>query len=216
MQLEGVDSQKMELYQIAARLSDRLKGPLPGASAHEQLRAMPIGNVIPNFSHKSPPRPGSVIILLYEDGGLIKFPLIKQPQYLGAHSNQVSFPGGKADQDESPITTALRETEEEVGVDRDTISVLGLLSPFFVIPSNFMVTPVVATTKNPVFRADSREVAKILQGDLNRLMHPDAIQKKEILAAGTFRMMAPHFEFENEIVWGATAMILNELREILK
>jgi 8-oxo-dGTP pyrophosphatase MutT (NUDIX family) len=128
----------------------------------------------------------------------------------------VSFPGGKADPGESPIVTALRETEEEIGIDRNEIKVIGTLSPFFVIPSNFMVTPVVATVMNPVFKADSREVAKILHGDLERLIKPDAIQTKEILAAGTFRMMAPHFEFEGEVVWGATAMILNEFRIILR
>ncbi len=190
----------MELHSLALKLTERLKAPLPGVLAHDLLRATPIGDMIPNFSHKSPPRPGSVIILLYEQDGQIKFPMIKRPQYLGAHSNQVSFPGGKADKDELPVETAIRETEEEIGVERSAIDVLGTLSTFFVIPSNFIVTPVVAITKSPEFKPDSREVAKILQGDLTQLIHPDAIQTKEILAAGTFRMMAPHFEFENEIV----------------
>ena len=205
----------MNLEQLTLKLSSRLKEPLPGAKAHEGLRASPIGDVFPNFNHKTPPKPGSVIILLYEEGDQIKCPLIKRPQYLGAHSNQVSFPGGKADENETPIETALRETEEEVGVQRNTIKVIGTLSQFFVIPSNFMVTPVVAAAISPQFNADTREVAKILNGDLETLLKPDAVQTKEILAAGTFRMMAPHFVFENEIVWGATAMMLNELRMIL-
>lgn len=188
--------------------------PLPGAAAHELLRAIPTGSVIPNFQHKVPPKPGSVVILLHEDNG-IRFPLIKRPSYLGAHSDQVSLPGGKADPDEDPIQTALREAEEEVGVNRYSMKVLGTLTSFYVVPSNFMVTPVVATVDRPTFHPDSREVAKILFGDVDALLRYDAIKTKEILAAGTYRMMAPHFEFENEIVWGATAMMLNEFRIIL-
>jgi 8-oxo-dGTP pyrophosphatase MutT (NUDIX family) len=205
----------MGLLKFSTKLSERLTAPLPGPAAHEMLRATPVGEVIPNFKHKSEPKPGSVLILLYEDDSKVKFPLIKRPQYLGAHSNQVSFPGGKADRDESPVDTALRETEEEIGVRRDSVSVLGTLSPFFVMPSNFIVTPVVATTREPLFTPDSREVAKILHGDITNLLHKDAIRNKEILAAGMYRMMAPHFVFEDEIVWGATAMMLNELRMIL-
>jgi 8-oxo-dGTP pyrophosphatase MutT (NUDIX family) len=206
----------MTIETLAERLEKRLAEQLPGSIAHEPLRASPIGNAIPNFAHKAGPKPGSVIILLYQDSGKIKFPLIKRPQYLGAHSNQVSLPGGKAEPDESPVITAIREAEEEIGVARDTMRVLGTLSDFFVIPSNFMVTPVIATTSNPSFHPDSREVAKILQGDIDLLIQENAIQTKEILAANTYRMMAPHFLFEDEIVWGATAMMLNEFRMILR
>jgi 8-oxo-dGTP pyrophosphatase MutT (NUDIX family) len=207
--------QRMDLHWLMSRLSERLKAPLPGSQAHETLRATPLGG-IPSFVHKAPPKPGSVIILLHEEAGIIKFPLIKRPQYLGAHSNQVSLPGGKAELDENAIETAVREAEEEIGVPRDSMNVLGTLSTFFVIPSNFMVTPVVAVTSQPSFKPDSREVAKILQGDLQLLVHDAAIQTSEILAANLYRMEAPHFLFEDEIVWGATAMILNEFRMIVR
>lgn len=206
----------MNFETLAERIERRLREPLPGQHAHEPLRASPLGTTIPNFSHKTGPKPGSVIILLHQHEGKIKFPMIKRPQYLGAHSNQVSLPGGKAELGETPIETALREAEEEIGVSRNTMHVLGTLSDFFVVPSNFMVTPVVATTFNPSFHPDSREVAKILQGDIDSLIPDEAIQTKEILAANTYRMMAPHFLFEDEIVWGATAMMLNEFRIVLK
>jgi 8-oxo-dGTP pyrophosphatase MutT (NUDIX family) len=206
----------MNFEALTERIERRLREPLPGVLAHEPLRASPVGTTIPNFSHKTDPKPGSVIILLHQECGKIKFPMIKRPQYLGAHSNQVSLPGGKAEVGESAIETALREAEEEIGVERNTMNVLGTLSDFFVIPSNFIVTPVIATTSNPSFHPDSREVAKILQGDVDLLLHEEAIQTKEILAANTYRMMAPHFLFENEIVWGATAMMLNEFRMILR
>ena len=131
--------------ELIDRLKERLLDPLPGDSAHTPMRAIPIGDLTPRFDHSLPPKPGGVLILLYEDdAGLIRFPLIKRQEYTGAHSGQVSLPGGKAEQGEDPIFTALRECEEEIGVDRNSLVVLGRLTNFFVIPSNFIITPVVA------------------------------------------------------------------------
>jgi 8-oxo-dGTP pyrophosphatase MutT (NUDIX family) len=198
-------------------LAARLKQPLPGAQAHEPLRAVPIGSIKPKFDHKRPPKPGSVLILLYPNGEGISFPLTMRPDYLGTHGGQISFPGGKAEEGEDAIETALREGEEEIGIDRTQIKVLGTLSEFFVIPSNFMVTPVVAfAEKRPTFTADPVEVVRIIEGRLDDLIKEDAVRTKEILAAKLYPMMAPHFEIEEEVVWGATAMMLNEFRLVLK
>jgi 8-oxo-dGTP pyrophosphatase MutT (NUDIX family) len=207
----------MELEQLRIRLIERLQHPLPGAAAHEPLRATPVGSVFPDFTHKLPPKPGSVLIALYPKNGSIWFPLIKRPEYVGAHSGQISLPGGKAETGEGTVDTALREGEEEIGVSRADIDVVGTLSEFFVIPSNFKVTPVVGImTSEPVFKPDAREVARIIQCDMASLVDTDAVHHKEIVAAGQFRMMAPHFEIEHEVVWGATAMILGEFREVLR
>lgn len=198
------------------KLAERLRQPLPGPLAHEPLRAVPVGPIKPKFEHSLPPRPGGVLILLYEEDGLIKFPLTKRPDYLGTHGGQISLPGGKSEPGEAAIDTALREAEEEIGVLRSRIEVVGTLSDFFVIPSNFMVTPVVGYLKNvPDLKADPKEVVKIIHGSLQDLLMPDAIKVKEILAAKMFPMQAPHFEIEGEVVWGATAMMLNEFRSVL-
>lgn len=197
-------------------LANRLKTDLPGPLAHEPLRATPIGSIKPKFEHQVQPKPGSVLILLYELKGKILFPLTKRPDYLGTHGGQISLPGGKAEPGETIIDTALREAEEEIGVPAKQIEILGTLSEFFVIPSNFMVTPVVGFLKgSPVFNPDPKEVVKILHGSLDELVRDDAVRTKEILAAKMFPMMAPHFEIEEEVVWGATAMILNEFRWIV-
>lgn len=207
----------LSLSSLAQKLEQRLQLPLPGGDAHEHFRAQPVGDVRPLFDHKLPPRPGGVMILLYEDAGIIKFPLIIRAEYLGAHSGQISLPGGKAEPDEESVSTALRECEEEIGVQRDQVSVIGKLSDFFVMPSNFMVTPIIGIINyKPFFKPDPYEVVKILEGDLLSLIQRDAIKQKEILVAGKYRMVAPHFEIQGEVVWGATAMMLNEFRLILQ
>jgi 8-oxo-dGTP pyrophosphatase MutT (NUDIX family) len=203
--------------EFMARLEQRLTQPLPGAAAHEVMRATPVGKLLPTFEHHLPPRPGSVLILLYPDQGRIFFPLIQRPEYAGAHSGQVSLPGGKAEPGEDTITTALREGEEEIGISAREIKVVGKLSDFFVIPSNFLVTPVIGYVESvPALMPDAVEVERILFGNVPDLIHEDAIKSKEILAAGRFAMQAPYFDIEGQVVWGATAMMLNEFRTILR
>jgi 8-oxo-dGTP pyrophosphatase MutT (NUDIX family) len=206
----------MKFDLLIEQLSNRLQQPLPGSAAHEPLRATPTGLIKPKFDHKLPPKPGSVLILLYPDNGSIKFPLTKRPDYLGAHGGQVSLPGGKSEHGEEVIQTALREGEEEIGVKSTDMKVIGTLSNFFVIPSNFMVTPVIAySLVKPLFVPQATEVDRILEGDLLELLMPGAIQTKEIVAAKMYPMLAPHFLIDGEVVWGATAMMLNELRTIV-
>ena len=198
-------------------VKERLAGALPGQAAHDIFKATPVGDVRPVFEHQHPPRPGGVLILLYEYNGIVKFPLIRRQEYLGAHSGQVSLPGGKAEAGEDAVGTALRECEEEIGVKRDNVTVLGRLSDFFVIPSNYLVTPIVACIHpKPVFRPDPYEVSHVFEARLQDVLREDAVKQKEILVGGKYRMMAPHFDIENEVVWGATAMMLNELRVVLR
>ena len=115
------------------------------------------------------------------------------------------------------MQTALREAEEEIGIPASNVTVIGCLSEFFVIPSNFMVTPVVGfLPAKPLFIPDPIEVVKVLEGSVESLIREDAIHVKEILAARVYQLRAPHFLIDHEIVWGATAMMLNELRTVLR
>ncbi len=207
----------IEFTKLCQHLKHRLAQALPGHQAHDTFRAKSVGDVRPRFNHQGPPRPGAVLILLYEDEASIKYPLIKRPEYIGTHGGQISLPGGKAEPGEDAIQTALRECEEEIGITKETLTVLGKLSDFFVIPSNYIVTPIISyTLSRPVFKPDPYEVSKIFEARIDHLIAEDAVKEKEILAAGKYRMMAPHFEVEQEVVWGATAMMLNEFRVILK
>jgi 8-oxo-dGTP pyrophosphatase MutT (NUDIX family) len=207
----------MDLGHFSDKLNKRLVENLPGPLAHEPLRAKPVGNTIPRFEHKLPPKPGSVLILLCPQEDTFIFPLIKRPDYSGLHSGQVSFPGGKAEAGETPVETALREAHEEIGIDPAHVTVAGMLSNFFVVPSNFMVTPVVGITESSVsFRPDQHEVVRILYGKLSDILPDNAVKSKEILVANRYTMLAPHFEIDGEVVWGATAMMLNEFRMVLR
>jgi len=202
---------------LIQNLVNRLKLELPSALAHEPMRAIPVGLLKPKFKTDLQPRPGSVLILLYEENGDVKFPLIKRPDYVGTHGGQVSLPGGKTEPGEDSVQTALRETQEEIGIPGNDVDVLGRLSEFHVIPSNYMITPVVGTIRSiPNFIPDAYEVSKILKGSITDLIRDDAVITTEITVSGQYRLQAPHFQIEGEMVWGATAMMLNEFRLVLR
>jgi 8-oxo-dGTP pyrophosphatase MutT (NUDIX family) len=208
---------KIDFATLTDGLKERLTLALPGAIAHEPMRAMPVGNLRPEFRNNAPAKPGSVLILLYPEADSIRIPLTKRADYAGAHSGQISFPGGKREQGEDEIATALRESKEEIGLDAAEVEVLGTLTQFFVIPSNYIVTPVVAVSrKKPLLQPDNIEAVKIIECDLFDLIDDHAIHEKEIVAAKQFKMLAPYFEVEGEVVWGATAMMLNEFRIVVR
>lgn len=207
----------MTFDRLIQKLESRLAQALPAALAHEAMRARDSNGRPPEFRHSLPPKPSSVLLLLYPGAdGAINFPLVKRADYPGAHSGQISFPGGRAEAGETKIQTALREAEEEVAVHPSEITVLGVLSDFFVVPSNFIVTPVVGyAKKRPQFVPDKVEVVRILEGDVRSLLPAEAVHVSEIVVAKTYKLNAPHFIVDNEMVWGATAMMLNEFRMIV-
>lgn len=164
------------------------------------------------------PKIAAVLILLYEDNGRLKFPLILRNTYPGVHSNQIGFPGGKVEsQDINLGATAIRETHEEIAATPSQIKLLGELTELFIPPSNFLVYPFVGIYKGkPNFKPNDEEVKKIIPVDLlefqkseNKISHQVNVRNK-IARVPAFRLP------ENQIVWGATAMMLNEFRVFSK
>ncbi len=206
------------IREFVEELRKELENPLPGKEAH--LRAVPYVRrrseefLTPGENAKR----GGVLILFYEDNrGDICFPLIERSIYNGAHSGQISLPGGKVEQDETFIQTALRETEEEIGYPVNEIKVLGLLSKIFISVSNFSVQPVIAYTEgNPEFTPEPIEVRRVLEARLSDLMQEQTLKEKEIELSSGLRIEAPYYELGGEVVWGATAMILSELSEVIR
>lgn len=162
------------------------------------------------------PVAGSVLILLYPENGFIGTILIKRTEDNGVHSGQISFPGGKRDsQDLSPVHTALREAEEEIGIDTGKIEIIGTLSPLYVSPSNFEITPVIGFTKNMgTLLLNPTEVAYTIALPLENI---DSYRTHTDISVRGFTLrQVPCFNLGGHIIWGATAMILQELLDVME
>lgn len=196
-------------------LKDAFNGPLPGKEA--QLLMSPsvrfTGVHLPN---RSLARESSVLILLYPKNGVWYIPLMQRQVYIGAHSGQISFPGGKKEKsDKHHWATALRETYEELGVKYEDIEFVGELTSLYIPNSNYIVYPQVGIIKyTPNFVPDSREVASIIEAPLNELCNPNNI-KRFTRQINDIMVDAPYFSFQSYEIWGATAMMMSEFFQVL-
>jgi 8-oxo-dGTP pyrophosphatase MutT (NUDIX family) len=185
---------------------------LPGEKAHKLM--MPEGrNLYP--SNGDTPRLSAVLILFYEEEGELYFPLIKRPTYNGAHSGQMAFPGGKHEPGESIDQTALRETHEEIGVPSEQVELIGQLSDLYIPVTNMLVKPFVAISKKkPIFKLDPIEVAALHPVNIKEFLNPQIkiTEQWDIRGIG---VKVPFYLLDEQKVWGATAMILSELEEIV-
>jgi len=121
------------------------------------------------------------------------------------------------DNDIDLVQTALRETEEEIGVNKNIINVIGELTQLYIPPSNFNVQPIIAYTNSiPDFILDKNEVDQILEIDIEEFINPENIVHKKVLSRNNLQLSVICYFIQNEIIWGASAMILSELVEILK
>ena len=195
----------------------KLNGAFDPASAQEHMAPKPRGVLPQNRDH--PPREAGVLALIYPepDDGL-HVVLTRRTDELRGHSGQISFPGGKRDpQDASFTATALRETCEELGIcDGVAITVLGMLSPFYIPPSHFNVYPTVALTEvKPAFRPNPAEVAEVFSFGLHQLLDSRNKHTEYHTYNGT-RVRIPYYLVRGHKVWGATAVMLSELEHRLK
>lgn len=164
-------------------------------------------------------REAAVLALLYPcKKDHINLALILRKTYKGVHSNQVGFPGGKyEDSDGSLEYTALRETEEEVGISRSKIEVISALTKVYIPPSNYMVYPYLGFCKYHLnFQIQESEVEKMIEIPLEFLLDDKAEIKSTQLTATNKILQVPAFHLGDYDVWGATAMILSELKDLCK
>ena len=200
------------------RLKQRLAEDLPGQAAQFRMAPMGRSRTLPPGCATPSPRQSAVLLYLYADGGGDwRLALMKRSNYKGAHSGQVSIPGGCLEPGEEHSQAALREFREETGVQVHEQQLLGQLSELFIPTSNFMVRPYVAhAARAPSFVPDPVEVAQIIELRLSLLLCGDAIKQGGTHLSENVRMEAPYFEIEDHRVWGATAMILSEFKEIVR
>lgn len=205
------------MNKFADILKKELVKKLPGTEIQWEMASS--DRMIRNFP-RSPghdARVAAVLILLYPQNGLVYTVFMQRHNYDGVHGGQISFPGGKKeDADKDIIHTAIREAEEETGIDPKGISVLGTLTPLFIPVSNMIVTPVVAwTDKKPEFNHQPEEVVFLINAELNRFLDPSIIKIKPFEISGEM-INIKYFDYDGHVIWGATAMILNELLTIIK
>ncbi len=204
--------------QLVAQISNKLSGPLPGYKAHQLMASRHQGNLRLLSQPNSNTRESAVLILFYPKNEIMHLPLILRPVYAGVHSGQVGLPGGRVEPTDSDITTtALREAHEEIGIDVSSVKILGRLSELFVAASNHLVHPIIGVTEQyPHFKPDPREVDQLIEVPLARLQDKSIVGVKNIIVSGNIEITAPFFDIEGQTVWGATAMILNELLMLIE
>jgi 8-oxo-dGTP pyrophosphatase MutT (NUDIX family) len=211
-------SKRMERFlQNIHRLSDAMKGPLPGEDA--QYRMAPVSRLSRKqyLEMYEEHRISSVMILLYPDErGTTHTMLIRRQGGSHVHGGQIALPGGKEEQEDISLWhTASRETEEEIGVEGHLIQQAGALTPLFIPVSRFLVHPYVGFTPfTPQFTANEEEVSMLIPANLNELVQMPVEEKQVITSYGTIR--APYYEFDEHHIWGATAMILSEFLTVWK
>lgn len=142
--------------------------------------------------------------------------MMKRPHDNTVHSGQVSFPGGKVENsDKTLIDTALREANEEIGIDIDSINVIGQLTKLYIPPSNFDVYPIVGYVHSQPEFIINEEVDKLMEVALEELLNPNNKTYKKIYNRDGNEFVVPCYYVQDEVIWGATGMILAELLEVI-
>lgn len=199
-------------------LSKRLSGELPGLDKQLLMAPNNRENEIRKGLHNPGAIKSSVLILIFPHDGLLKTVVMLRPSYNGVHSGQISLPGGKWEiTDVDMAATALRETQEEIGVEPSTISLVGALSPLYIPPSNYIVFPFIGLADSkPNFLTDSVEVQELIEINLEDLIDKNNSTLRKVSLNDGTSFEVPCYAFGEVIIWGATAMILSEFVELLQ
>ncbi|MFL2636982.1 MAG: NUDIX hydrolase [Flavobacteriaceae bacterium] len=204
----------MKFSEFEHRLLKLKNKSLPGWKSHLELAPENRLELLKQ-QIKSKKKDAAVSLCFFPDSNQnIRLPLILRNNYNGVHSNQISFPGGKKDdRDITLIDTAIRETNEEIGLIRAEMKLQFKLTNIYIPPSNFLVRPFVFKIKStPLIKADDKEVSDVLLPKLSEILDLNI----QYGPTEKMRQKNPYFLIKNHVVWGATAMILNEFKTIFK
>jgi len=205
------------MHQLIQFLEDRLSRKLPGRKAQIKMAPEPVNEG--KVREMEPPdnvNKSSVLILLFpNEEGQLELILTLRSHDID-HGGQISFPGGRAEKNESLYQTALREAKEEIGVSPDAITIVGELSELYVSHSNNLVTPVIGfTNRRPDFNINPAEVEEVFAIELHSLLHKKNITVEDWdLHSYTYRV--PYWDIHQVPLWGATAMMLNEFLDLYR
>ena len=208
-------------FQNFLNISPKLrKIKLPGEEAHFKLAPMLRLQELENLKiEEKNPKKAAVMAVFYPgQQEETKFVLILRKTYQGVHSNQVGFPGGRVEPEDRDLAhTALRETEEEVGIPQHEVEVIKELTRLYIPPSNFWVHPFMGIMKRtPILIPQEEEVESVLEINLLDFLNDSCLTRETLSTSYAKEIEVPAFVLGGHIVWGATAMMLSEMKDILE
>ena len=195
------------------------KENLLGEQAHQKMSPPErLAFIDENDPSKMNARKAAVLMLFYPKQSQTHLVLIVRNAYPGVHSSQIGFPGGKVETfDESLQATALRETYEEIGIEPEKILIIKAFSELYIPPSNFLVSPFLGYSREElIFKPDPREVFGIIELSLVDFLDDKNFTTEVMETSYMKEIELPCFKFHEKIVWGATGMMLYELKELIK
>ena len=200
---------------LKSYLYNKLQEELPGKMAH--LEVAPYRNIHFEQEELNEAKKSGVLVLFYAKEGVPHLVLMQRPKYEGTHSGQISFPGGKYEETDKDIRhTALREANEEVGILIEDVDVIGKLTDVYIPVSKFYVSPMIGFIDyHPQFRIDTYEVEELIELRLSDLTSIVELEFTKIKFSNNTVAKVPSFVFGDKVIWGATALMLNELRHML-
>ena len=205
----------MDFQHFITQLEITITNDLPGEESQQKMRVNYDQSVKLPFS-KNNSTPAAVLILLYLEDNEIYFFLTKRTDELENHKGQISLPGGTQEKNEKLIDTALRETQEEIGINKTSISIIGTITPLFVPVTGFMIYPFIGYSLNKLYpKPDPVEVATIFSVNISDLLNKENRTTEQRNIRG-YDVQVPYFKLNDYQVWGATSMILSEFRDLIK
>ena len=195
------------------------KESLPATIAHAKMIPPERIELLDNqdFSQITPKK-AAILMLLYPKKSITHLALIVRNSYPGIHASQIAFPGGKAEEfDLSLSQTALRETEEEIGIAAKKITVIRAFTEVYIPPSNFLVSPFLGFADEELsFILCPDEVEQVIELPLYQFLDEKNVVTVCMSTSYASNIQVPAFQINEHLVWGATAMMMSELKEILK
>lgn len=210
----------MDFKEFINRSSNLKKIRLPGEKAHYKLAPLlRLKELQETGVEQKKPRQAAVMAVFYPNPQeRVHFVLILRKNYQGIHSNQVAFPGGRVEKEDRDFAhTALRETEEEVGIPQEQIHVIREMTQIYIPPSNFWVRPFLGIMQTtPRLVPQEEEVEDILEIDLDDFLSDSCLTTQTLSTSYAKNVEVPAFLLNGHVVWGATAMMLSEMKDVLK
>ena len=201
--------------QLSLKLQQQINNPLPGEKAQQLTQVTVSDNVEFPYSIEQA-MPAAVLILLFPDNNDIHFFLTERTNEVEHHKGQISLPGGAWEEGEKLHETAIRETEEEIGVQKQAVNYIGSLTPYFTAATGFMIHPFLSwTQEKPETKIHDMEVNSLFHVPISALIDEKTLMIEDWTISG-YDAKVPFYNFNGRKVWGATAAILSEFKSILK